>query len=571
MKLYLNANTDQVYSALTNNAITSFSNTIEKLQHKTFSFMSDNFVLLTKGILPKELRHWKTDDVFFPVTLEIDFSNGVNIPAFIITKNDDGNVELSSELTNLKEAPENTVAAFVCGEIPLAYLSAIIFENEENKVRFRKPSPDLWFPEEIYATMDDSYSFADQGLTVEIVCDLSKCVDESLAIEDKISIVATVNKRNRFKAMAYLAIRETKKWQMDNLKSNIDFYVIDLLDDHQGEQGLLYKAFSDHLSSLNSENADIPTIGNIGEKENVILGTTELTLDKAVISEVIKWFYTFDKETVTIDRESIEHIKATVIKSTGCGKATDLFDVVAEFLTSTYMNPEKALAKLEGHPVLKALMKFLDSSDNDAFMNRGCEDLNQYERRYAYMMFAALKGMRFVEREWKSNFALEQRLEELAVSKFSNAMMISSIPSVDDVKLCSENKSVYGLNFVCSYWMGRESTLDILTKPENTDKLQRFYDFISADKTLKMEKLECFESPCVITVTCGDYSEQISVTNIEELKKEIKNAKWISAINKAVPKRTALDIFLKKYVLNNVWYTAVFEKYAEEIQNICRG
>ena len=187
------------------------------------------------------------------------------------------------------------------------------------------------------------------------------------------------------------------------------------------------------------------------------------------------------------------------------------------------------------------------------------------------MMFAALKGMRFVEREWKSNFALEQRLEELAVSKFSNAMMISSIPSVDDVKLCSENKSVYGLNFVCSYWMGRESTLDILTKPENTDKLQRFYDFISADKTLKMEKLECFESPCVITVTCGDYSEQISVTNIEELKKEIKNAKWISAINKAVPKRTALDIFLKKYVLNNVWYTAVFEKYAEEIQNICRG
>ena len=170
MRYYLSSNTNQIYSALTNNAITSFANTLEKLQSKTFSFMSENFIFLTKGLVSEELRHWKTDDVFFPVSLEVDFSAADNVPAYLIVMEENGAV-LQNELTNLKEAPENTVAAFVCGEIPIAYLSAIYFENDENKVRFRKPSTDLWFPEELYKVVNEEVVTGEPSLNAEAVAE----------------------------------------------------------------------------------------------------------------------------------------------------------------------------------------------------------------------------------------------------------------------------------------------------------------------------------------------------------------------------------------------------------------
>lgn len=570
MRYYLNSNTDQVYWALTNNAVTSFSNTIEKLQHKTFGFMSRNFLFLTKGLVNEDMRRWKTDDVFFSVALEFDFTGIDVVPAYLVIAEDNGLV-LQSHIGNLADAPENTVAAFVCGEIPISFLTAILFENEENQIRFRKPSPDLWFPEKLYSIIDESISAADDRISAELVSELSAAADTFLTEEQIAEVSSTINKRNRFKAMAYFALRETQNWQMDNLKSNVDFYILDLLDNYSGRNGLLYQKYAAFLAEKHSHDEAIVTIDEITEKDPVLLSSKEYELDKTVLKEVIKWFMTFDQETITIDRECISIIANAVLATAPEQNSQQLFDVIAEFLTSTYMNPEKALTKLNGHPVFKALMKFLDSSDNDAFMNRGCEDLNQYERRYAYIMFAALKGMRFVERNWKANTQLEQRLEEIALSRFAHELLISAVAQANILPFCDNTDHVYGIEFSCVYWMGRQATLKVLVNPNAETRLQAVYDLVSKDKSIKLEKLERFESPVVITFTAGDYIREVKTYSSDEIKKIVKDAKLIAKLGKNVQKKIDLAAFMQKYIMNETWYSLVFDKYAVEIQRICRS
>jgi len=569
MRYYLNSNTNQVYSALSNNAITSFASTIEKLQSKSFSFMSENFIFLTTGLVSEELRRWKTDDIFFPVALELDFSAAENIPAILVVMEESGPI-LQSEMTNLKDAPENTIGAFVCGEIPAVYLSGIVFENEENRVRFRKPSTDLWFPEKLYKVVSEEMDPADPVLTSELVAEMSVAVDGMLTDTEKAEIVSIVNKRNRHKAIAYFALRETANWQMDDLKSNMDFFAIDMLDKHTGAEGALYQAFAAYLNDCRTGDARVPAIEDIVEKDTLLLCPSKDNTDVLLLQKVFRWFYTFNKDTITIDRECVDTIKGLLLADATDPAIESLFDTIKEFLTSTYMNPDKALAKLNGHPVFKALMKFLDSSDNDAFMNRGCEGLTQYERRYAYMMFAALKGMNFVEREWKSNVNLEHRLEELALSRFPHTKMISAVPATESLVFCSAEEPLYGIQFTCSYWMGKQSTLDVLVKAENEEKLMVLYSLVAKDKSFKMTKLDCFETPCVITIAVGNFVKELTANNADELKKIIKDSKLANEIIKKAKTKVDLAAFLKKYVLDDCWYSSVFEKYCVDIQKLCR-
>ena len=565
MKLYLSANTDQVYSALTNNSITSFANTIETLQHKTVSFMSDNFIFLTKTLLPIGHRQWKTDDIYFPVSVEVDFTGVDVVPCHVVSLVE-GKPTIADSITNLKEAPEDILGAFVCGEIPLSFISAILFENEENQLRFKKPSPDLWFPEELYKIIETDE--ADAVIAIDDIVELSKKVDELISDEDKVKVSSTINKRNRYKSLCYFALRETNDWPTDNFKSNIDAYLINVLDDKQGEKGVLYQSINEKLNALKESGYDVPVFSDAKETDEILLkANSQSSLDRKILDVVIKMYYNFGKDDITISRESIEDIRKLVLSESDYGDGNKAFDVISEFLNSSDMNPQKPLDKLSAHPVCKALMKFLDSSDNDGFMKYGCEDLNQYERRYAYMMFGALKGMRFVEREFKSNIPFEHRLEELALKKFPCELMICTVPIY-----AGENKT-YGIEINCSYWMGKNATLAILSDEENLEKVKAVYDLIAKDKAFKVDKLECFEKPCNVILCAGFEDEnaiKIEVDTVEKLKKIIKDTKTINEYTKKHPMSIRYDVFLKKYIQDDKWYSALFEKYYEEIQRICR-
>ena len=119
--------------------------------------------------------------------------------------------------------------------------------------------------------------------------------------------------------------------------------------------------------------------------------------------------------------------------------------------------------------------------------------------------------------------------------------------------------------------MGRQATLKALVNPDAEMKLQAVYDLVSKDKSINLEKLECFESPVVITFAAGDYIREVKAFSSDEIKKIVKDAKLIAELSKNVRKKIDLAAFMQKYIMNEAWYSLVFDKYAIELQRICRS
>ena len=96
------------------------------------------------------------------------------------------------------------------------------------------------------------------------------------------------------------------------------------------------------------------------------------------------------------------------------------------------------------------------------------------------------------------------------------------------------------------------------------------YSLVAKDKSFKMTKLDCFETPCVITIAVGNFVKELTANNADELKKIVKDSKLANEIIKKAKTKVDLAAFLKKYVLDDCWYSSVFEKYCVDIQKLCR-
>ena len=568
MKYYIHCNTDQAYAALTNNSITSYINTPESLRRKTLSFLTDDFIFLSQSVLPLDVRAIETDSIYYPITLEVEIPADSNIPAYLV--NNDEAYTLSTERTNLAST-ESAVGAFVCGEIPIGYLSGIIFDNEENKERFRKPSPDLWFPEDLYKIAEANESEEVTRLTLENVVSLSAQVDALLSDDEKALVRSIVTKRLRYKAALYFALRETNDWRMGDVRTNVDRFVMSTLD-AGNEDKPLTTLYANYLESKRAEDPRLPSFDAITEDDAILLGAPN-TLDYKLFEITARQFVDMPCNVTRIGREFISEIRdailSTQLSDSEVAETEMILSTIEEFLTSSVMNPEKALAKLGSHSTAKAIMKFLDSSDNDEFMRCGCEDLNQYEVRYAYILFGLLKGMSGVDRSTKENRSLNARITALAMQKFQSDLVISD--SVDLTN--SEATSVYGIIPFASYYMGKESSIKYLADSEHVSALTELYYFLAKQKpAIFKESLECFEAPCVISISCANsVLQQIPCKSTDDLAKVLKDKKLLTNLDKMIPRKVMLDVFLKKYIMNDRWYSEIFEKYNDVIQSICRG
>ena len=567
MKFYIHCNTDQAYSALSNNSITSYSTTVESLRRKTFSFLTDDFIFISTAFLPVEMRRMETDNIYYPITLEVDFPAEANIPAYIISNGE--SLELSSERVGL--LTKEIVGAFVCGEIPIGYLTGIIFENEENLERFRKPSPDLWFPNELFRVVDENESNEAPILTLENVVSFSEQVNTLLSADEKDEVRNTVTKRLRYKAALHFALRETTDWRMGDVRTNMDRFIMSTLDSDD-ETKPLTTLYSNFLEAKRVEDPRLPSLESISENDSILLSPKN-TLDYNLFAITAELFANLPINITSIGREYVSVIRETVLSKelseNDVKEARNIFAIIEDFLTSSVMNPEKALTQLGTHSTAKSLMKFLDSSDNDEFMRCGCEDLNQYEVRYAYILFGLLKGMGSVDRSMKENRALDARLTALSMKQFQSSLVISEL--LDSAKLNPTDS--YGIIPIVSYYMGKDSSIAYLSAPEHQDALTELYYYLAKQKpTMIKESLECFEAPCVITISCGhEVIQQVQCKSTDDLAKVLKDKKLLAQLDRSIPRRIMLDAFLKKYVMNDRWYTEIFERYNDFIQSICRG
>ena len=564
-KFYIYCSNNQAYHALIQNSIMSKSVMRDDFRSDTASYLSKDYVFVTKSILAEEVKYFGVAEAYYPVVLEVEFDETAAVPVRYATLSTDGITDVSEEksLSEYDEV-ENVIGGFVCGEIPIAYLSAIIFDNEEQQSSFKKSSMDLWFPEELYAIKEEQQ--VDTAITIDVLRAVAEKVDVVLTDEETQEIRSTVSNRSRMKAAAYYAIEATADWSIGAVRGNLDSTLLGILNKETQLSSALKK-------SLKKLGGDSISYNEFLKKNDSILEAESSDINKKIFDLITK--------NILMETPVRTKISPEVFNAIGQG-CMDLsiedkqdmlvaLQTISKYLGSN-MDPDEALRLIGKYGVLKAFMIFMDQQDNADFLKRATSKLSQTEKRYAYIMYGLLNGMSEVERAQKSNRALELRLEELSMEVFKNEHLINAIhynvPFVASVS--DEEKETFGIVPKFNIWYDCETSQKILLNSADAKILEKVYLAMtktSKDDPILEQDIYAFKEPVVITVQVG---ETILETYPIFRKKDAKDfGKKIERVLKSEKEVFNIDGF-KRYLSEEKRYQKFYRKNADMIQELCR-
>ena len=478
-KYYIFCNNNQVYHALAHNSIMCRAFKPGDYGVVSTSFMAENAIFVTQGKVCKELLYLGSSDVYYPTILEIDDgceeeSDASPIPARKVLMGGDV-VSFSENLIPLNQckADDGCIGAFIYGEIPLCYLSRILFLNATDMRNFRKSSPDLWFPQDLFAQIDDGE--ADGHLSKEILSFVSSEADNLLTPESIISIQQSVVARDKEKAAYYHLIEATEDWNCNGIKTNVDGTLIRLLD--RGGH-ILEDVAKTAAYWVSNKNSACDTGSFFAQYDNVLEADKETP--QKIVFTAVKESLLKPSESTFVDQEAFHSIACQCVdalptEEKGRGAIISGLKAIEDYVYShTEFDREVTLSKLESYPVMQALFSFLDQSSDIDSLKKVCSRLPQEERRYAYMMFGWYHGMASVDGAMKSNRQLERRLSDIVVSQFPNDGMVSSTGGSQEFCHAAkeEPSSAYGITPHFSVWYDCESSLELLLKKAQEEQLE---------------------------------------------------------------------------------------------------
>lgn len=521
-KYYIFCNNNQVYHALAHNSIMCRAFKLGDYGVVSTSFMAQNAIFVTREKVCKELLYLGASDVYYPAVLEIDDGCGEgdstsSIPVRKVLVDGD-TVSLSKDLTPLNhyKAEDGCIGAFAYGEIPLCYLSRILFLNGNDMRNFRKSSPDLWFPQDLFAQIDDGE--VDCHLSKEILSFLSAEADNLLTPECIMSIQQSAVARDKEKAAYYHLIEATEDWNSNGIKTNVDGTLVRLLD----RGGHILEDVAKTVACRISDKNSTGDTGSFFARYDNVLEADEETPQKIVFTKV-KENLLKPNESAFVDQKVFHSIAcqcedALATDEEGREALISGLKAIKDYVYShTEYDREATLSKLENYPVMQALFSFLDQSSDIDSLKKVCSRLPQEERRYAYMMFGWYHGMASVDGAMKSNRQLECRLSDIVVSQFPNDMMVSSAGGSQE--FCHAEKeepsTVYGITPHFSVWYDCESSLEMLLKKATAKQLDALYK-----KTNKPNQEASIKKP-VRRSSAKDTSKNISGGGFYKLRKPV--------------------------------------------------
>jgi hypothetical protein len=232
------------------------------------------------------------------------------------------------------------------------------------------------------------------------------------------------------------------------------------------------------------------------------------------------------------------------------------------------MDPDTALQNLGAFPVLKSFMIFIDQQENSVYLKNACRKLDQFETRYAYIMFALLNGMTEVEGEMKSNRLLEYALEEITCAKYYNEEVKSKLIPLEHNTFCAtafipgQKKLCIKPNF--ETWVDPDEARNILSEKASDDDLEKLFNELH-DKSIPEEFVKSYVHPITITIDDGlSKPEVIIVHNALEAKKKGVN-KLLSA-----KKEKLNPSMFKKYLGDKKVFEKLYKKNSTLIQKYCK-
>lgn len=557
---YVYGNSDQMYEMLINNSIYAKSGTAVDMQALTAGFLSRNFIFCSSKELSDEIKSSGCTESFRPSIAEIEFDEASSAPVLPVKKSDDGTIQLLTEWKKLSEVPKNDdlLGIFIPGEVPASYLQRLLFDSKEDQTNFPRSSSDLWVPADQMGLLDNSE--ARSSLTLEDIRKLSEEADAFISPEEAQRISHLVEVRNRRKAACYYTIEATKSWKKGPITANIDHYLLSVLNDgsqflescrksFQKEAGDKQTAFDDYFLHKDPVLEDPETLE--GKLFQTIMQVMEeqtpigQNLDDDLFDEIGKRY---------IGSLSEEEAK----------EAAGPLHIVQMFLDESIMDPDEALNKLQNFSLFKAFMLYWFYRNNADYMRNSSVKLDQYGKRYEYIMLGTAGGMDQVDGAEKSKRKIEYALERHILHELPDEHLIST---VNEEKNCTFIKNADETeDFIPTFKTASEEK-DILKKLESCDDhavLERVYLKIE-DVIPKNKDFYLLVDPVDISVVVK--GNVIGKCTIKK-KSEAKNGgPKFSKLIKSMPETFDGEAF-RKYASDKTRFTEIYKKHEDDLKNL---
>lgn len=561
-KLFVYCSNNQAYHALISNSIVAKAMMKTDFKSDTASFMSENFVYISKYRLSEAVAINGISDAYYPVALEVSFEQeSKEIPVIEVNVDADGKASLSDKVM-LDSAVEDDacIGAFICGELPITYLSRIIFDSEDKKVSFKKSSLDLWFPEDLYSTWSEEP--INETVTLEMLRRLSEEADEKLSEENKKKIWDVVTKRLRLKAASYYAVEATSDWSIGTLKTNIDRTLVNLLDENNELSDCVKTTLGDNITAFEQQ------------KDRVLDSSENDDIDKKIFTIITEEILSSTKVKGKVSEQTFNDIGGKCLDVAGESNSTvaKALQTIKTFLSSN-MDPDEALKQIGPHDVLRAFMLFMDQQENADFLKRASTKLSQNERRYAYIMYGLLNGMYEVDRSYKSNRALEHQIESVVMRKLSDEWLVSrpcdKATSVFMAGDAVKEGAVYGIKPVINKWFDLKTSHKILMSITDGKLLEKIYEAMIKsikDDPIPEQDIYSLKEPITISVQIGEKTAETFVINRKADAKDF--GKKIERLVKKEKEDFNAEGF-KRYLADVDRYKKFYRKNTDLIQDIC--
>lgn len=561
-KLFIYCSNNQAYHALINNSIVAKAIMKADFKSDTASFISENFVYLSKYRLSEPVAINGISDVYYPVVLEVSFDQEAKeIPALLVKIDAEGNAALSDKtMLDYAFEDENCLGAFICGEVPITFLSRIIFDGDDKKVSFKKSSVDLWFPEDLYSVWSDEP--VKELVTLEVIRKLSEDADGRLDDVSQKRIQDTVAKRLRLKAASYYAIEATNDWSIGSLKTNIDKTLINFIDENSELQNCVKAMLGDNIEAFEHQQDRVFNASDSGDIERSLFNI----ITEAILSST--------EVKGKVSEEIFTQIGGKCLDTVGesAPSVANAFQTIKTFLSSN-MDPDVALKQIGPHDVLRAFMLFMDQQENADFLKRASTKLSQNERRYAYIMYGLLNGMYEVDRSYKSNRALEHQIEKVIMKMLSDEWLISRACDKASSTFMAGNAlqegSVFGIKPSIKKWYNVETSHEILMAISDGKVLEKIYETMSKtvkDDPIPEQDIYSLKEPITISVQIGEKTAETFVINRKADAKDF--GKKIERLVKKEKEEFNAEGF-KKYLADTDRYKKFYRKNTDYIQDVC--
>ncbi len=542
VRLYLYINSNRFLYYLTKNAIVCSDYLNDAKSVCSIGDASGQYLYVTnKKLCAEDRSRTAAGGLEMPVTLEIAIrtKSVIPMPAQIV---DNAGTVKSADLKAYNSAEDT--GAFIAGEIPWSFVSRVYFNSDRDREEVYKPSPDLWYPEQLFSVIP-SDEFTDE-FHFDKFNDACNAVAE--AGDDLIKLLAA---REKQRAVLIYTLFSTQNWDYQKYRANVTPGILKMFDlSADSVEGQIGQKYSD--------------IEELAEKDD-LLDSNEDNMNRTLFKSVCESFAGLSGGT-ELDHNKFCHMAGNIISSI-CGRPEEKKNegkrAQSDSIIKALAIAEKAAFQPDDHPFdqalksvdrtyssIKALMFVLKNPDDIDYFGRSLDSYGAdcVVKRTAWIYYSWLNGMKNMPGESRNNLQLNLQIDRMVFESCIDKSLISGVYSEDEY--CSiigtKPEVNHGYKVIAENNTSLEIVAEFLTRMSrdggNVD-LEGVLNLPAVRKLVKTDDYKTFTIP--EDLKKGD---KLTKQQFQKLLKSLKTAEKTPEIN------------IRKFVKDNVENKAKFKK-----------